>query len=395
MTPNAPTHPADSRVHDLSGQVTASLPDTLAELGARIEGHLDSLFPPSPTADGLRELIPSAASCDRLAPGQRQELEGRLHAALIDPVRYLIDAGGQRWRHGLMLLVVDVLGGDSEHFAPLAAAVEAIHTGSLVVDDVEDEADLRRGQPAAHHVFGIPLALNAATAAYFAFDTAIRATASHDAVLRTALYETYLTALKAAHAGQALDLQGHGSEMDRALSCGDAEALLSCVRLTHRLKSGAVVGASLRMAGQVTGAGEELCDALFAFGSAVGTAYQITDDVADLRGARRAGKATKRIGEDLRNGKVTMPLAHAVTLLPREEAARMWGRVREASVDDPAVEKMRARLEECGALDACMTEADGLLTLTWRQLAPLLPASSRAELVPAMAKHIVRGHRIA
>ncbi|MFJ8148633.1 polyprenyl synthetase family protein [Streptomyces sp. NPDC096048] len=368
---------------------------TLDDLACRIEDQLQALYPPTPEGDHLTDLTSSAPSWDALAPAQQQQTRSRLHDALTTPVRHLIEAGGQRWRHGLMLVAIEVLGGDSEHFAPLAASVEAMHTGSLMVDDVEDDAVLRRGRPSAHHVYGTSVALNAGTAAYFAFDTAIRTTAAHDPVLRAGLYETYLAALRAAHAGQGLDVRGHREEMERTLGGGCPQELLACVRLAHQLKSGAVVGASLRMAGQVVAAGETTCAALFAFGSAVGTAYQITDDVADLRGAQRGGRATKRVGEDLHNGKVTMPLAHAVRLLPADEAARMWGRVRDATADEETVAAIRARLEGCGALDACMADAEDLLASTWRDLEPLLPRSPRTELMWEMARHVVSSHRIA
>ncbi|MCY0924045.1 polyprenyl synthetase family protein [Streptomyces sp. H27-G5] len=88
----------------------------------------------------------------------------RLHHALVMPVRYLVEAGGARWRPQLLLAVIDLLGGDSTRYLPLAAAMEVMHTGSLMVDDVQDQATLRRGRTPAHAVFGPASTINAGTA---------------------------------------------------------------------------------------------------------------------------------------------------------------------------------------------------------------------------------------
>ncbi|MFD0355476.1 polyprenyl synthetase family protein [Streptomyces sp. NPDC127110] len=75
-------------------------------------------------------------------------LERRLHAALVAPVRHLFDGGGRRWRPRLMAAVVEALGADSRPYGPLMAACELIHTGSLMIDGIQDEAPLRRGRRA-------------------------------------------------------------------------------------------------------------------------------------------------------------------------------------------------------------------------------------------------------
>ncbi|OKI00377.1 hypothetical protein A6A06_22560 [Streptomyces sp. CB02923] len=320
---------------------------------------------------------------------------GRLHAALTEPVRYLVGAGGGRWRPGLMMAVIEVLGGDSEHFGPLVASMELAHTGSLMVDDVEDGASLRRGRATVHTAFGTSTALNAGTFAYFTLDRAVRLTVPEDLVLRARLYDAYLAALRAAHAGQALDIQGHRTEMDQAVRTEDAEPALEAVRLTHRLKSGAMVGAGLEAAALVCGVDDRQRTALVAFGSAIGTAYQITDDVADLEGVVRDGVVTKQVGEDLHNGKVTMPLAHAVARLPRRRLAPLWHAVRDGRADRTTVLGAAAELRDCGALEACVREAQSLVAETWSRLEPMLPQVPGTRMLLDMARHVVQVNRIA
>ncbi|MEU9535787.1 MULTISPECIES: polyprenyl synthetase family protein [Streptomyces] len=126
----------------------------------------------------------------------------------------------------------------------------------------------------------------------------------------------------------------------------------------------------------------------------MGTAYQIADDVADLRGVTHAGEPTELTSEDLRNGKVTRPLANAVGRLPRPLLTRLWQEIREGTLREPALSRVRAQLEACGAVRACQEEADHIVHDAWTRLAPLLPRAGR-HLLHELALLIVRSRQIA
>ncbi|MFH9607457.1 polyprenyl synthetase family protein [Streptomyces sp. NPDC017448] len=345
------------------------------------------LYPLAPDPHGLEQWMPGHVPDGT----DRSLLAERIHRSLVAPVREVMEAGGRRWRPAIGGQVVSVLGGDRARFALVLAAMEIAHTGSLIVDDVEDGAALRRGRPAAHLVHGVPTALNAGTNAYFAMDVALRRCVPDDVLLRGEMRERYMEALRAAHTGQALDIQGHREEMDRAVARGDAAGLLEVVRLTHRLKSGAVVGAVLEMAALFTAAGSALRGALTAFGSALGTAYQIADDVADLHGVTRQGKATRRAAEDLHHGKITMPLAHSVRLMPPPELDAVWRTLRTGAPSLREVERAREAIEACGAPAACAEEARALLDGAWTRLRPLLPDEPAADRIHDSARAFVDG----
>ncbi|MCW5250396.1 MULTISPECIES: polyprenyl synthetase family protein [unclassified Streptomyces] len=337
------------------------------------EADIEHLYPARPRPGTAEDLL-TADAAGPLLPETARRLEERVHTALIAPVRGTVDHGGRRWRPRLAATVVEALGADSRRYGPLWAACELLHTGSLIVDDIQDDAPLRRGRPSAHLVHGTATAINAGTMAYFSMYRAVRRTLPADGPLRTAVYETYLDALQSAHTGQALDIQGHHEEMAAALDTGDTAVLEQLVILTHRLKSGEPVAGAFRIAALVAGAGPAECDALAALGRAVGTAYQITDDVADLRCAGPGGTAAKRPGEDLLNGKVTHPLVRAVALLPRDEARRLWKEVRSGPDPDGAARAAR-RVADSGALDLCAAEARRMVRDAWEAVAALLPVS--------------------
>ncbi|GAA0394143.1 cytochrome P450 [Streptomyces luteireticuli] len=360
-----------------------------------IDTHIDRLYPAAPAPSLVTAWIPPDSAALPAGTGSAEHLARRLHRALVIPVRHLTEAGGHRWRPALAAEVIAALDGDAEACGPLIAALELIHTGALIVDDVQDGSPTRRGRPAAHTAFGAALALNGGTAAYFAFDRAIELAFSDDPPLCGGLREACLAGIRAAHTGQALDLQGHREEMDVAVDSGDPRQVLGLVRLTHRLKSGAPVGAALTAAALLTGADPPLRRALADFGTAVGTAYQMTDDVADLLGVTRDGVATKRVAEDLRAGKVTLPLAHAVTLLPRPRLRRLWRLVRDGVEEGDALAGVTAEVVACGAAEACTAEAESLVAGAWAGLGPLLPPGPRGRRLHDMARHIIRINRIA
>ncbi|MFJ5546809.1 SDR family NAD(P)-dependent oxidoreductase [Streptomyces sp. NPDC093225] len=333
---------------------------------------IERLCPGRPRPGLSAELL--ATTTVPCGPYAAARLERRLHAALVAPVRHLLDGGGRRWRPRLMAAVIEALGADSHRYGPLMAACELIHTGSLMIDDIQDEAPLRRGRRAAHLVHGAATVINAGTAAYLSMDRAIRLALPDDPPLRTAVYEVYLGGLRAAHAGQALDLQGHHLEMDNALREGDVDVVLELLTLTHRLKSGAAVGAMFEIAALVSGGTPAQRQALAVLGEAVGVGYQITDDIADLQGVRHEGVLTKRVAEDLYNARVTFPLAHAAALLPRRDAIALWRQIT-SGLDEAGAARVVKEIEASGALDRCVREADRLVNEAWVQAEDHLPAT--------------------
>src|SRR5262249_3543912 len=158
-----------------------------------------------------------------------------------------------------------------------------LHTGSLIVDDVEDRSVVRRGGPTCHEVYGEALAINAGNAAYFLSQVLVNESKLTDAQ-KLRHYDLYFEALRAAHAGQAIDLDGLDAFMPLAVESGDGESLEQRVLAIHRLKS-AVPVRSLAMLGAVIGGGAQAqVEGLGHFFEMIGLAFQIMDDALNLRG---------------------------------------------------------------------------------------------------------------
>ncbi|RNG21652.1 polyprenyl synthetase family protein [Streptomyces botrytidirepellens] len=212
--------------------------------------------------------------------------------------------------------------------------------------------------------------MTAGTLGYYTFDALMQRVpqAAPETMLR--IYRLYLRDLRA---GQALDIAGHHAAFDEAVASGDARPLLDEVRTAHRLKTGMLVRSTAEVSAILGGADEQQLDAICRYFEAVGTAYQITDDVADLYGLVTAqehqqGITTRSPAEDLRNGEVTYPVAHAVGLLDATDRQHLRAALRQHS--DTGARTASEFLVHSGALEACMTEARSLVEEAWDNPAP-------------------------
>ncbi|GGY01470.1 polyprenyl synthetase family protein [Streptomyces hiroshimensis] len=384
-----------ARVEFVPPNTIGDLEDFMRRIGRITRAEVRRFYPDTPGTPGTpdtldsRVLVALAALAGVEDHAPLDEASSReLHAGLVLPVRHLADLGGKSWRSFASACVMALFCGAADRYRPLMAVTELLHTGSLIVDDVEDASPKRRGGPTVHEVFGVPTAINAGTAAYFVFDRVADDVLPDDPALRLRVHRAYLRALRAGHAGQALDLAGHEQAMDAAVATGDASVLLQRLHSTHRLKSGLPVRMFAEASALLTGAGEAETAAVGAYFEAVGVAYQISDDVADLRGigtVRHGGRRrpAKRVAEDLLNGKVTVPLAHAVPLLPPDRLRAVWESVRGGRATPQTAEAVAAVLTECGAVDAARAHARALLEEAWPALDRVLP--------PTMPKAILRG----
>lgn len=218
-----------------------------------------------------------------------------------EAVRYSVFAGGKRLRPILVLAAAEAAGGQVEHALPAAAAIELIHTYSLIHDDLPamDDDDFRRGRPTCHKVYGEALAILAGdallTQAFILLSgepSSIRA----DAVARLRMISEIAQAAgsKGMVGGQVVDILQEDREVD-----------LATLLYLHTHKTGSLIRACLRVGGIISSAGSEQMEALTRYGDRIGLAFQIVDDILDLEGSLEA--LGKRAGSDLRKKKATFP----------------------------------------------------------------------------------------
>jgi geranylgeranyl pyrophosphate synthase/predicted secreted hydrolase len=340
--------------------------------------------PLDPSFEQMRDMVASE--------GREYYLKGVDRAQYVDtgikPIREITNRGGKGWRSYAALACCEVVGGDSREFVQWLAMPELMHVGSLIVDDVQDKSNWRRGGPACHQIYGEAIAINAGTACYFMGQKLLVGGDISDAA-KLRLYDFYFAALRAGHAGQAIDIDGLDRFMDPAVESGDAKALEQRVLAIHLLKTAAPAGSLSRMGALVGGGSEEQIEALGKYFEHVGMAFQIVDDVLNLRGFERELKAR---GEDITHGKVTFPIARAISLLGLEDRRWLWQTVQSKPRDAETVAKVIELLESCGALSQCETEAERLVEAGWARLQPLIEDSVVSLMLRSFGWYVIQRH---
>ena len=243
--------------------------------------------------------------------GKRRIVESALERYLPDvsdnpsviheAMRYSIAAGGKRLRPILLLMSAEILGRNPEDFAFAAAAVEMVHSYSLIHDDLPamDDDDLRRGKPTNHKVYGEAIAILAGdallTLAFQIMSDPAHAELFPSKTLLAAGHElASASGTSGMLGGQVLDIQAEG----RALHAEELEAI-------HRRKTGKLLSASLRIGAILCDADKQQLEALTRYGEQIGLAFQVVDDILDLEG--NAEELGKNPQSDLQKEKSTYP----------------------------------------------------------------------------------------
>jgi geranylgeranyl pyrophosphate synthase len=307
---------------------------------------------------------------------------------MIDPVRTIADRGGKGWRSYAMLVACEAVGGDSAPLRPFIGVIELLHVGSLIVDDVQDGSRLRRGGPSCHEEVGVPLAINAGNSAYFLWDRLVGCMPV-SAEERMELYRLYFECMRAAHAGQALDIAGLSDCMAEAVETGDGALLLDAITTIHTYKTGAPVSLCLSTGAIVGRASNAQRAALAGYAVSMGTAFQIGDDVLNLRGFEQN---LKEPGEDISAGKVTYPVAWAFCRLPRSKREDLRARLAARDGSHQNVQAVLGILESVDACGGALAEAESQMHHTWSVLDPLLPETCAKAALRAYGALLLRRH---
>jgi geranylgeranyl diphosphate synthase type I len=316
----------------------------------------------------IAELLPreidQAYLADFFGPASYAYDADAVQQALADPIWELLDRGGKRWRAVLFLLITEAFGADPAAYLEYACVPEILHNGTIIVDDVEDGATLRRGGKALHHVYGADVALNAGNAMYFLpLKIVMRNPAGLDAETRLRAYEMLMHELNRTHLGQGMDIVWHNRA---AVDVTEQEYFEMCA-----CKTGCLGRIVARLAAIVTGNMADE-DHLARYAESMSVAFQVADDVLDVEHAmERGGDFGKGVGNDIREGKKTLMVITATSRAAPETAARLERILQSEETTDEEVAAAVEILEETGSVEYA------------RQIAADLAADARDHLTRA------------
>ena len=272
--------------------------------------------------------------------------------ALVDQIaRYITTAGGKRIRPLLVLLFSNALGFKGAERFELAASVEFIHTATLLHDDVVDESGLRRGRKTANAVFG-----NAASVLVgdFIYSRAFQMMVS---VNRMKVLQVLSDATNIIAEGEVLQL----------MNMHDADLPVADYLKVIRYKTAKLFEASARLGAVLAGAPADLEEACADYGRSLGTAFQLIDDLLDYEGS--AGEMGKNVGDDLREGKPTLPLLLAMERGNPQERALIRQAIEAGDVD--RLPEVIAAVRRTGSIEATRDAAREQTRLAENSLAML------------------------
>ena len=260
-------------------------------------------------------------------------IQQRLHSdvALINQIsHYIVNSGGKRLRPALVLLCARALGYEGVQHLTLAAVIEFIHTATLLHDDVVDDSELRRGQETANTVWGNEASVLVGDFLYSrSFEMMVE-------IGNLRVMEILAHATNVIAEGEVLQL----------LNCHDPETTEECYLQVIRYKTATLFEAAARLGAVLSGQAAPVEQALANYGLHLGTAFQLVDDALDYSGA--AQHLGKNIGDDLAEGKPTLPLIHALRQGTPQQAAIIRQAIESGGAGDMAA--VGLAIESTGAI---------------------------------------------
>lgn len=280
---------------------------------------------------------------------------------LIEPNHALVSLGGKRWRPLLLILCYKMLAqkqGSATNSTALTEdqaysitpLVEFVHTASLIHDDIEDSADLRRGKPAAHITYGLDTALNAGSWLYFEAPVCINRLNVNDAK-KLELYKVYTQELRRLHLGQAMDIFWHRNP-DIFPQEKEYLAMVKC-------KTGTLASLAAKLGCIAGGLCLEESERYGGIAADIGIGFQIIDDVINLT----TGNPGKKRGDDIVEGKKSLPVLIHSELCPADKPkiSALMKQASKEGINSPAVEECIKLLETSACIQKAASTGKSLI----------------------------------
>jgi geranylgeranyl pyrophosphate synthase len=306
-----------------------------------------------------------------------------LNKAVSKPIWEFLDRGGKRWRPSLFLLICEALGKNPDDFADFAIIPEIIHNGTLIIDDIEDASEFRRGKPCMYKIFGLDIAINAGNAMYYLPLLPLiknRERISAEKLCR--IYETYVQEMISLSFGQAMDIAWHKG-LANANKINERDYLQMCA-----YKTGTLARMTAKIAAVLADATPELVEGLGRFTESVGVAFQMQDDVLDLTSVDFAKKKGGR-GQDITEGKRTLIVIHTLKTAEPKDRERLIEILNMHTTDQKLRDEAIAIVQKYGSIEYVKGLAGRMVEESWREVEALLPISDAKERLNAFARYLI------
>jgi geranylgeranyl pyrophosphate synthase len=307
-----------------------------------------------------------------------------LNKAVADPIWDMLDRGGKRWRPTLFLLICEALDKTSDYCLDFATIPEVVHNGTLVIDDIEDSSEVRRGKPCTYKIFGVDIAVNAGNAMYYLPLVPLMEQKDKIAPKQLAnIYEIYVQEMINLSIGQAMDIAWHRG-LANADEIKEQDYLQMCA-----YKTGTLARMAAKIAAVLAGAEGELVKNLGTFAESIGVAFQMQDDILDLTG-EEFGKKKGGLGQDITEGKRTLMVIRTLQTAPPEDRNRLIEILNMHPPEQALRDEAIAIMQKNHAFDYVKKKADAMVEESWSAVDKLLKPSTGKEKLKAFAEFLIK-----
>ncbi len=306
-----------------------------------------------------------------------------INETIAEPIWEFLDRGGKRWRPTLFLLICEALGKNPKDFLDYAIIPEVIHNGTLMIDDIEDQSELRRGKPCTYKLFSLDVAINTGNAMYYLplLPLIKNRDQISDAQL-TKVYEIYTLEMINLSFGQAMDIAWH-----KGLADADNIDELSYFQMCA-YKTGTLARIAAKLAAVLSGAGDRLVEKLGRFAETIGVAFQIQDDILDLVGEDFSEKKGAK-GMDITEGKRTLMVIYTLQKASAVDKNRLVEILLMHTDNQELRNEAIAIMKKCHAIEYAKNYATKIVSESWNEVDKDLPSSSAKEKLYAFVEYLV------
>lgn len=307
-----------------------------------------------------------------------------LNKGIAEPIWDILDRGGKRWRPALFLLICEALGKSSEDNLDFAIIPEVIHNGTLIIDDLEDATELRRGKLCTYKIYGVDIAVNAGNAMYYlSLLPLMEKKAQVPAETLRDIYEVYAQEMINLSKGQAMDITWHRG-IANAENLNEEDYLQMCA-----YKTGTLARMAAKISAVLAGANNELVEKLGRFAESIGIAFQMQDDVLDLTGKEFA-KKKGGVGQDITEGKRTLIVIHTLKKAENTDRKRLIQILNMHTSDQTLRDEVIALMQKYKAIEHVKRTAASIVEESWKEVDKLLPTSEAKEKLKAFAEFLIK-----
>ncbi|MBW2968137.1 polyprenyl synthetase family protein [Candidatus Woesearchaeota archaeon] len=334
-------------------------------MGLDMKGYFSSTLPLIEAAakDFFPKEIDAAWLSRNIAPAAYPFDTDIWQPVISSPFYDLFDRGGKRLRPVLTCLTHQALGGDDPKTYQLSIIPEFIHSGTLIVDDIEDGSSFRRGKECVHKIHGIETSINNGNFLYFFPQMAIRRSALPEDK-KALLYGIIVEEITKLHLGQGMDIYWGKNNM---FSIGIDDYLQMSA-----YKTGALLSIAMKIGAVMAGADKATLAKLGDIAVSMGIAFQIQDDILNLKPTKEWGKES---GEDITEGKLTYMVVHAVSVAEEADRAELIRLLSSHTKDRAEIDRAIAILDRYGSFQKAKALSVDLISKAKESIDSLFPDS--------------------